>query len=110
MSALISRTVTSAARAAWPPERDVAGASRHVEMAKPRPSRRIEHGDEPVLPESMQAGRHQVVHDVVAPGHLLEHVVDPGLLVVETNVLEAEMGRLVGTIVWAGHHRSPRLL
>ena len=46
--------------------------------------------------------RHHVVHDVVAGGDLVEHVVDAALLVVEPHVLEAEMGRLVAEF-GAGH-------
>ena len=40
----------------------------------------------------MQAARHQVVHQVVAPRDRMEHVVDQRLLVVERHLAEAEIG------------------
>ena len=50
-------------------ERDVAGAAGNVEQLERRfAARRIEHGDEVALPQPVQATRHQVVHQVVAPG------------------------------------------
>ena len=57
-----------------------------------RALRRIDRGDQRVLPGAMQPGRHQVVHQVVAPRHLVEHVVDQRLLVAERHLAEAEMG------------------
>ena len=74
-------------------ERDVAGAARDVEQREiPLDSGRIDRRDQRVLPGAMQPGRHQVVHQVVAPRHLVEHVVDQRLLVAERHVAKAEMG------------------
>ena len=63
-------------------------------MAKQRLPRGLDHRDEDILPHPMQAARHQIVHDVVALGHLVEHVVDEALLLVERDIAVAEMGGL----------------
>ena len=76
-------------------ERDVAGAAGDVEQretARLAALRRIDRRDQRVLPGAMQPARHQVVHQVVAPRHAVEHVVDQRLLVAERHLPEAEMG------------------
>ena len=52
-----------------------------------------EPGDEVVLPQPVQAARHQVVHQVVAAGDGGEHVVDQTLARVLRDLPEAEAGR-----------------
>ena len=76
------------------PERDVAGAAGHIEQRERTVSgaRRVHRRHQHVLPGAMQAGRHQVVHQVVAAGDRMEHVVDQRLLVAKRHVTEAEMG------------------
>ena len=79
-------------------ERHVAGAAGDVEQRE-RPAvkgrtfrRRIDRGDQHVLPGAVQAARHQVVHQVVALRHAVEHAVDHRLLVGERHPAEAEIG------------------
>ena len=55
-----------------------------------RSARRIEHGDEIVLPQPVQAARHQIVHLVVAFGDLGEDLVDQALLFVFAHPAETE--------------------
>ena len=43
--------------------------------------RRVEPGDHRILPQPVQAARHQIVHQVVAVGDAVEDVVDERLLV-----------------------------
>ena len=45
-----------------------------------------------VFPETVDPGAHQVVHQVVARGDLVEHVIDEGLLPAERDRGETEMG------------------
>ncbi len=73
------------------PESDVAGAPGDVEMRKWRSFRRMHPGNEDVLPKAMQTAGHQIVHEVVAVGHLVEDFVDQALLFAERNFGEAEM-------------------
>ncbi len=67
------------------------GAARDIEMAEQGLPRRLDHRDENILPHPVQAARHDIVHDVVALGHLVEHVVDEALLLVERDIGIAEM-------------------
>ena len=78
----MSRTVAKAlpSRGLDDAEGDVAGAAGDVEHRPAGASRRVEPGDHRVLPEPVQAARHQVVHQVVAAGDLVEHLVDERLL------------------------------
>ncbi len=63
------------------PQRDVAGAARDIEQRERcRAARRIDRRHQRVLPGAVQSARHQVVHQVVAPRHRVEHVVDHRLL------------------------------
>ena len=96
MSELTSSTVTSRRRPAGvgDAERDVAGAAGDVEMAKGAMPRRVQLGDEHVLPDPVQTRRHQVVHQVVAVGDLVEDVVDQTLLLVEPDVAVAKVSFL----------------
>jgi hypothetical protein len=72
---------------------DVAGAAGDVEQReRPIAPRRVERADHDVLPDPMQARRHQVVHQVVAGRHAVKHIVHQRLLVLQGHVPEAEMG------------------
>ena len=73
-------------------EGDIARAAGHVEMMERPVLGRVDRGQERALPGPVQAARHQVVHQVVAVGDLVEDVVDLGLLLGELHRLEAEMG------------------
>jgi hypothetical protein len=75
------------------PEGDIARAAGNVQYLVRRILARIERGDQGVLPEPVQAPRHDIVHDVVAFGDLVEHVVDEVLLLALGNLAEA-VGRL----------------
>ena len=57
--------------------------------------RRGQARDERVLPEPVQAARHQVVHQVVAGGDPLEDAVDQPLLLVEGDLAETEGGAVL---------------
>jgi len=72
-------------------EGDIARPAGNIDMAeRPLPGR-TEHGDKNVLPEPVQAHAHQVVHQVIARGHLVKDTIHPGLLVRQRNILEPEM-------------------
>ena len=73
------------------PKRDVAGAAGDVQMSIRAMARRGDLGDQHVLPQPMQAARHQVVHQVVAAGDLVEDVVDQPLLGVQRDAAVAEL-------------------
>ena len=61
-------------------DRHVARAAGDVDEAeRPLPARRVEDRDEVVLPQPVQAARHQVVHQVVALGDGGEDLVDEAL-------------------------------
>ncbi len=80
-------------------EGDVAGAAGDIEQRERRVAlRRIERRDHDVLPDPVQARRHQVVHQVVARRHAVKHVVHQRLLVAQGHVPEAKMGGLVRPI------------
>ena len=53
---------------------------------------RIDRRHQRLLPGAVQAARHQVVHQVVAPRHRMEHVVHQRLLVAQRHPAEAEIG------------------
>src|SRR6202162_1263841 len=75
------------------PKRDVAGAARHVEQPERLGlPRRVYRSDERILPGAVQPTRHQVVHEIVAPRHLAEHVVHELRLVGERHIAETEIG------------------
>ena len=74
-------------------EGDVAGAAGQIEQGKALVgTRRIDRRHQRILPGAVQAGRHQVVHQVIAAGHRMEHVIDQRLLVGKRHRLFAEMG------------------
>ena len=80
-------------------EGDVAGAAGDVEQRKRRIAlRRVERIDHDVLPDPVQARRHQIVHQVVTGRHAVKYVVHQRLLVPQGHVPEAEMGGLVRPI------------
>ena len=80
-------------------ERDVAGAAGDIEQRERRiGARRIERIDHDVFPDPVQARRHQVVHQVVAGRHAVEHVVHQRLFFAQGDVPEAEMRGLVRPI------------
>ena len=79
---------------------DIAGAAGDVEQMEGAIAlRRVDGGDQNVLPGAMQPARHQVVHQVVAARDLVEYVVDQPLLVGEGHLAEAEMGVLTGRAI-----------
>ena len=92
----MSRIVIFGARSARRRDalRDVPRASRDIEMAEQRLPRRFDHRDEDILPHPVKAARHDIVHEIVALGHLVEHVVDQTLLLVECHIGIAEMRQL----------------
>ena len=98
ISALMSATVTRVPGPArvGDAEGDVAGAAGEIEQRErpARPFRRVDRRDQRLLPGAVQAARHQVVHQVVAPRHRMEHVVDQRLLVAKRHPAEAEIGVL----------------
>ena len=55
-----------------------------------RAPRRLERGDQRILPGAVQPARHEVVHQIVALRHLAKHIVDQRLLLAERHPLEAE--------------------
>ena len=73
-------------------QRHVTGAARDIEMTEGAAPRRPDHADEHILPEPVESPRHQVVHEIVAAGDLVEDVIDALLLFTERNIGEAEMG------------------
>ena len=78
---------------------DVAGAAGDVEQRKRRiATRRIERVDHQVLPDPVQADRHQIVHQVVALRHAVKHIVHQRLLVPQGDVPETKMRGLVRPI------------
>ena len=77
-----------------------------IERAAPR---RPQLGDEQVLPDPVQAQRHQIVHQVIAAGDFMKDIVDQPLLGVDSDFARAEMG-LMG---FAGHealHGAPAFI
>ena len=80
-------------------EGDVAGAARDVEQRKRRIALwRVERIDHDVLPDPVQARRHQIVHQVVTGRHAVKYVVHQRLLVPQGHVPEAKMGGSVRPI------------
>ena len=71
---------------------------------------RAHFGDENVLPDPVQAERHQIVHQVVAVGDFMKDVVDEALFFLERNAFVAEMGFFARRIfaIWRGHRQAPR--
>ena len=67
----------------------VAAAGSNIEYALSRP--RPRHRDGEVLPHAMQAERHEIVHQVVALGDLVEHFADAAGLLVFRNSLVTEI-------------------
>ena len=78
-------------------KRHVAGAAGEIEQReRPLALGRMHRRDQRVLPGAVQPARHQVVHQVVAAGDRMKHVVDHALLVGERHGFFAEMGVLFG--------------
>ena len=63
-------------------DRQVAGAAGDIEHGPTGAPRRIEPADHRIFPQPVQPARHQIVHQVVATGDLMENLVDERLLVV----------------------------
>ena len=85
---------------------DVAGAAGDIEQPERRAAaRRLDHGDEVVLPQPMQAAGHEIVHEVVAAGDGREDAVDEALALAFGHVAEAEARRWrTGVVVWLVAH------
>ena len=73
--------------AAGEQSRKVGGASRDVEHARAGSNTRSLQGEP--LPGAMQAGRHQIVHQVVTLRHAVEHIVHQRLLVARDVAFDA---------------------
>jgi hypothetical protein len=87
------RDVGAAATCACNTKGDVAGAAGHVQHLEcPVRLRRVEQGDEVVLPKPVKTAGHQVVHLVIAGRHLGEHLVHQALAVIFCNRAETERG------------------
>src|SRR5207342_1617236 len=87
---------------------DVAGAAGQVQHAIAR--RNLCGTDEVALPGTMDAERHQVVHQVVLAGHRREHLADELLLLAGGDFAEAEMGgaaRIAGFVHAADYRPRP---
>ncbi len=85
-------------------ERDIAGATRHIEVMPGRGRARWHQPvDEVVLPEPMQPARHDVVHHVVAIGDAGEDLIDEALALVLGNRLETEIGGAAAVLMGGGH-------
>ena len=69
---------------------DIARAAGHIEQSEVAPPFRAQGGNEGVLPGPMQPKRHQVIHQIIAPGDLVEDIVDKVLLVLDRHALESE--------------------
>ena len=69
-------------------EGDVAGAAGHVEDLLAAAGLHPPH--EHVLPVTVEAARHEVVHQVVAAGDIGEDAADPLRLLLGADILEAE--------------------
>ena len=80
-------------------EGDIAGAAGDVDQRKRRIAlRRVQRRYHNVLPDPVQARRHQVVHQVVTGGYAVKYVVHQRLLVSQGHVPEAKMGGLIRPI------------
>ena len=84
------------------PERNIACAARDIEQCeRPVSARRIDGGHQHVFPGPVQPARHHIVHQVVAPGDLVEDVIHQCLLFGQRHRLEAE--RSVGGVLAIAH-------
>ena len=84
-------------------EGDVPGAAGDVEMRVWARSRRTGFGDENILPDPVEAERHQVIHHVIAVRDFAEYCVHKSLLFVHLNGALAEM-----RVPWRSRHRVLR--
>jgi hypothetical protein len=80
------RRVRGASRGLDDAERDVAGTAGHVQHTPPGAPRRVEPRHHGVLPDAMEPCRHEVVHQIVAAGDAMEHIVDQPLLLVRPDL------------------------
>jgi len=83
-----------------PPRARPAPAQEAKDAAKPS-ARRIDGGDQRILPGAMQSERHQVVHQIIAACDAAEDVVHQRLLVTERHLARAEISVFAFVI---GHH------
>ncbi len=72
-------------------EGDIARAAGDIEMPEGTAPGRAQHRNQRILPEAVQPGAHDVVHQIVARGDLVEDIVHPGLLLAQWDILEPEM-------------------
>src|SRR5579885_990121 len=84
------------------PERDIARAARNIEMPEARFLRRPDFARENVLPDPVESAGHQIVHEVVAEGDLVEDLIDPRLLFFERDAGKTEMCLLCHDLMQAG--------
>jgi hypothetical protein len=71
---------------------NVTRAAGHVQhLETPGTARRVDHGDEIILPQSVQPGRHQIVHLIITIGYPRKDLIDEPLLVFCRHFPEAEI-------------------
>ena len=73
-------------------EGDIACPPGDVDVPEGPRLRGVEHVDEPILPQPMQPAGHEIVHQVVARGHVMEDLIDATLLLGQRHRGKAEMG------------------
>ena len=73
------------------PEGDVAGAAGHIKVPELRSFGRLDPGRENILPDPMETGRHQIVHNVVTRSDLVKDLIHTRLLVAQWHAGKTEM-------------------
>jgi hypothetical protein len=72
----------------------MSGAAGNIEDRERRMFGRVERRHQRILPGPMQPERHQIVHQVVAPRHTMEDVIDQRLFFPKRHLLRAKMSGL----------------
>ena len=87
-------------------QRNVARATRNVDMLQAFVPRRVCHGDEDVFPCPVQAARHQVIHHIIFAGDMMEYIIDPRLLLPQSDNFIAKGDGLCLVIQEGVRHRG----
>jgi hypothetical protein len=87
------------------PRGQIAGAARDIERPPPRPE--AGQRQRKLLPQSVRAARHQIVHQIVAIGHRVEHAAHASRFVLERNLLKAKINTVAAFV---SHMRAIILL